>query len=855
MNGYSLGPALSTRSRRPSEPVVDVSMAPPPVPPVAQPRKRDRAAAETKSKKEGVDPLTGVPAGCCAVCAERVDVKSGVTCYKCGVTVHTSCYGVPRDNSLGTSSSQAHVPWLCDPCALGDSPPGIPGGSIACLGGDMSDAAAEQLRAAIAADGDGGPKCCLCGHKGGALKATRDPDWAHVSCVLYTESGLELEQGTNGRLVIPATAESAEFPMEGDGCIFCNSNNGFTAECAGEGCKTRFHVTCARLHGLETISSTAFRGAGRIRTKEFLCAEHSRTNPADGLSDTDARPTKAARNRKSATSAHASAAYGGDAGVLSDAPVGNKKKKGGNGGHKKKTTRKATTKTTKKKGAAAAAVTAPLGEFLDIEKILNHKPATVNGEEVIQLVCKWKGYPAKQTGPPQPLANMLPNKEHGTAGCLNLVLDYITAKRRNISKKARTYLSRWLAEHRDDLKEDRRPELDEIVAELCPEMLPKAPESPPTPPVSDSLPPTIEKEDKPAPPAPAPVLPPPAPALLQGPLPSSLQPIADIVAPSQPLVVALSQPQITSATFAATVATVAAPASRPAASRAVNSSAISGSTPPAQQLQPSIAMSGPASSLSLGLVNGVASPAQAVYSRPPAPVATVAAPQVPLRGPAPALAGVQTSSAAAQASSLQMGAQVSQVSHPPTYAATRGSPKSKAKRSQPYQPPTTAPQHPLAAPLHFMADGGLRAPAGRGGKGRGGAVGTRPLAAAVAAASAAKGDSPAGKSTQVGSGGGEFASSASGQPVPAIAPQHFTHFMTFPQPVGLIAASVQPPPRQPAAARQQPPARPVAPAMGFDPRAPFPPHPHLWPTYYMVPPQPFVPQTAQGRPSQAQDGE
>ncbi|KAM6033227.1 lysine-specific demethylase 4C isoform 3-T5 [Chlamydotis macqueenii] len=65
-----------------------------------------------------------------------------ISCAKCCVQVHASCYGVP--------SPEIHNEWLCSRCR----------------------------KEAWTAD------CCLCNLRGGALKQTTDKKWAHVICAI-----------------------------------------------------------------------------------------------------------------------------------------------------------------------------------------------------------------------------------------------------------------------------------------------------------------------------------------------------------------------------------------------------------------------------------------------------------------------------------------------------------------------------------------------------------------------------------------------------------------------------------------------------------------------------------------------
>ncbi|XP_051644205.1 lysine-specific demethylase 4C isoform X2 [Manacus candei] len=65
-----------------------------------------------------------------------------ISCAKCCVRVHASCYGVP--------SQEIHNEWLCSRCRK------------------------EAWTA----------ECCLCNLRGGALKQTTDKKWAHVICAI-----------------------------------------------------------------------------------------------------------------------------------------------------------------------------------------------------------------------------------------------------------------------------------------------------------------------------------------------------------------------------------------------------------------------------------------------------------------------------------------------------------------------------------------------------------------------------------------------------------------------------------------------------------------------------------------------
>ncbi|XP_059512680.1 lysine-specific demethylase 4C isoform X2 [Myotis daubentonii] len=131
-----------------------------------------------------------------------------ISCAKCCVRVHASCYGIPsREISDG---------WLCVRCK----------------------------RNAWTAE------CCLCNLRGGALKETKDNKWAHVMCavavpeVRFTNVP-ERTQIDVGRIPLQRLKLK---------CIFCRYRvkkvSGACIQCSYGRCPVSFHVTCAHAAGV-----------------------------------------------------------------------------------------------------------------------------------------------------------------------------------------------------------------------------------------------------------------------------------------------------------------------------------------------------------------------------------------------------------------------------------------------------------------------------------------------------------------------------------------------------------------------------------------------------------------------------
>ncbi|XP_028024051.2 lysine-specific demethylase 4C isoform X8 [Balaenoptera acutorostrata] len=131
-----------------------------------------------------------------------------ISCAKCCVRVHASCYGIP--------SHEICDGWLCARCK----------------------------RNAWTAE------CCLCNLRGGALKETKNNKWAHVMCavavpeVRFTNVP-ERTQIDVGRIPLQRLKLK---------CMFCRHRvkkvSGACIQCSYGRCPASFHVTCAHAAGV-----------------------------------------------------------------------------------------------------------------------------------------------------------------------------------------------------------------------------------------------------------------------------------------------------------------------------------------------------------------------------------------------------------------------------------------------------------------------------------------------------------------------------------------------------------------------------------------------------------------------------
>uniref|UniRef100_A0A452ITB0 [histone H3]-trimethyl-L-lysine(9) demethylase n=1 Tax=Gopherus agassizii TaxID=38772 RepID=A0A452ITB0_9SAUR len=131
-----------------------------------------------------------------------------ISCAKCCVQVHASCYGVP--------SHEIHDGWLCSRCRKG----------------------------AWTAE------CCLCNLRGGALKQTTDKKWAHVMCAIA------IPEVRFGNVTERTPVDTRRIPLQRLKlkCIFCRQRmkkfSGACIQCSYGRCPASFHVTCAHAAGV-----------------------------------------------------------------------------------------------------------------------------------------------------------------------------------------------------------------------------------------------------------------------------------------------------------------------------------------------------------------------------------------------------------------------------------------------------------------------------------------------------------------------------------------------------------------------------------------------------------------------------
>ncbi|XP_010337069.1 lysine-specific demethylase 4C isoform X2 [Saimiri boliviensis] len=160
-----------------------------------------------------------------------------ISCAKCCVRVHASCYGIP--------SHEISDGWLCARCK----------------------------RNAWTAE------CCLCNLRGGALKQTKNNKWAHVMCavavpeVRFTNVP-ERTQIDVGRIPLQRLKLK---------CIFCRHRvkrvSGACIQCSYGRCPASFHVTCAHAAGVlmepddwpYVVNITCFRHKVNPNVKSKAC--------------------------------------------------------------------------------------------------------------------------------------------------------------------------------------------------------------------------------------------------------------------------------------------------------------------------------------------------------------------------------------------------------------------------------------------------------------------------------------------------------------------------------------------------------------------------------------------------------
>ncbi|XP_059110829.1 lysine-specific demethylase 4A [Peromyscus eremicus] len=131
-----------------------------------------------------------------------------VSCKKCSVRVHASCYGVPP--------TKASEEWMCSRCS--------------------ANALEED--------------CCLCSLRGGALQRANDDRWVHVSCAVAILEARFVNIAERS----PVDVSKIPLPRFKLKCVFCKKRRkriaGCCVQCSHGRCPTAFHVSCAQAAGV-----------------------------------------------------------------------------------------------------------------------------------------------------------------------------------------------------------------------------------------------------------------------------------------------------------------------------------------------------------------------------------------------------------------------------------------------------------------------------------------------------------------------------------------------------------------------------------------------------------------------------
>ncbi|XP_055084374.1 lysine-specific demethylase 4A isoform X1 [Periophthalmus magnuspinnatus] len=133
-----------------------------------------------------------------------------VTCGRCCVRVHTSCYGISEDD-------EDLEDWQCARCR---------------------DKATSQ-------------DCCLCTLRGGALQRANNDKWVHVLCAI-TVLEARFVNITQRRPVDLSAIPLSRFRLK---CALCRTRltsdtRGCCVQCSHGRCSTAFHPTCAQAAGI-----------------------------------------------------------------------------------------------------------------------------------------------------------------------------------------------------------------------------------------------------------------------------------------------------------------------------------------------------------------------------------------------------------------------------------------------------------------------------------------------------------------------------------------------------------------------------------------------------------------------------
>lgn len=145
-----------------------------------------------------------------------------LSCRKCHVTVHASCYGV---TVLPTDLQN----WACDKCRAG---------MIQVM-------------------------CCLCPMRGGAVKRTSDGRWAHIVCALLLP-GVTFKDPINKDPINVLTIKTDMLKQQ---CCCCGQKDGACLSCRQ--CNALFHPSCGLVAGA-TFDIPAYN----LQELQVMCHGH-----------------------------------------------------------------------------------------------------------------------------------------------------------------------------------------------------------------------------------------------------------------------------------------------------------------------------------------------------------------------------------------------------------------------------------------------------------------------------------------------------------------------------------------------------------------------------------------------------
>eukprot|EP00457_Paulinella_chromatophora_P013760 gb/GEZN01014098.1/.p1 GENE.gb/GEZN01014098.1/~~gb/GEZN01014098.1/.p1 ORF type:complete len:224 (+),score=0.52 gb/GEZN01014098.1/:200-871(+) len=172
----------------------------------------------------------------CVICTvngisiEGLDKQRTISCAKCHIAVHRSCYGYPLVSHWGAE-------WTCDRCEWG--------------------ARKES--------------CALCPSRAGALKRTTDWRWAHLACALWIpECFFRFPDGREPIDYLQLVPKKSRWNQE---CHLCGESYGMCIKCVHKGCDKTFHVTCGMAHNVYLEYKQNENGTDIIVS---YCTEHAR---------------------------------------------------------------------------------------------------------------------------------------------------------------------------------------------------------------------------------------------------------------------------------------------------------------------------------------------------------------------------------------------------------------------------------------------------------------------------------------------------------------------------------------------------------------------------------------------------